>query len=351
MTSAASFRKILHEAGAVFDPHDGSPPLALDFGDWFAEHAAIVDGVALADYSDRTQIEVTGADRQSFLHNLCTNDVRGLVPGAGREAFVTSVQGKVLGHILIFCEPDQLVLETTGGQAQRLLRHFERYIIREEVIFADCSVDCAELLLAGPGAAGLLAGLAEVDPPTASLAHVEAEIAGCKVSLRRVGFVGPQGVLISTTRDNLAVIWRAIREAGAKPCGHSAVECARIEAGWPDYGRDINSDNLPQEVSRNATAVSFTKGCYLGQETVARIDALGHVNKSLVGICSSTNQRVALGSTLSAQGKEVGRVTSATFSPRLGKGLALAVVRRGHNAPGTLLESSAGPASVCPLPV
>ena len=330
--------------------HAGQPA-ALDFGDWLAEHAAIVDGAALADYSDRTQIEVTGADRQSFLHNLCTNDVRGLVAGAGREAFVTSVQGKVLGHILIFCEADGLVLETTAGQAKTLLPHFERYVIREDVVFADRGLDWAELLLAGPRAVELLAGLTSIDPPGDPLAHVQAEIGGCKVSLKRVGFVGPLGVLISAERDDLAAIWQSIRNAGATPCGRLAVEAARIEAGWPQYGQDITEENLPQEVSRNATAISFTKGCYLGQETVARIDALGHVNKSLVAVSSSTDQPPAPGSTLSADGKEVGRVTSATFSPRLGKGLALAVVRRGHNAPGAILESSVGLVSVCTLPV
>ena len=154
------------------------------------------------------------------------------------------------------------------------------------------------------------------------------------------------------------MITAALANAGAVPAGADAFEMARIEAGTPLYARDISDKNLPQEVNRDALAISFTKGCYLGQETVARIDALGHVNRVLVGVRFAGSEPPPPGTELTvteAQGSEgkatVGAVTSAAYSPRLGSSLALAYVRRGHTQPGTQLTSSAGPAQVVSLPL
>jgi folate-binding protein YgfZ len=137
-----------------------------------------------------------------------------------------------------------------------------------------------------------------------------------------------------------------LRGAGAIECGPAAIDAFRIEAGMPLYGRDITIENLPQEVNRNAQAISFTKGCYLGQETVARIDALGHVNRLLVGVRIAGKQVPSDGAELTIDGKAVGHVTSAAFSPRLGKAVALAYVRTTSAKPGTRLQSAAGEAEV-----
>ena len=145
--------------------------------------------------------------------------------------------------------------------------------------------------------------------------------------------------------------WPALVAAGARPCGHDAVEMARLEAGTPLFGQDITDKNLPQELARNAFAISFTKGCYLGQETVARIDALGHVNQTLCGLRFPAPHIPPPGTELTADGKVVAHVTSAAFSPRLGSPVALGFVRRGHDAPGTKLRSSLGEASVVELPL
>ena len=126
---------------------------------------------------------------------------------------------------------------------------------------------------------------------------------------------------------------------------------ARIERGQPYYGRDIHDRSLPQEVARDAQALSFVKGCYIGQETVARIDALGHVNKTLIGVKFAGEQVPAAGMELTRDGQPVGQVTSAAFSPRLSAPLALAYVRRGSNTPGTKLESPVGPGEVVGLPI
>jgi folate-binding protein YgfZ len=143
----------------------------------------------------------------------------------------------------------------------------------------------------------------------------------------------------------------ALAAAGATPCDPDAFHAARIEWGFPLFGIDISDKNLPQEVARDALAISFVKGCYLGQETVARIDALGHVNKTLVGVRFDGHTVPATGLELSASGNKVGEVASATWSPRLKAPLALAYVRRGSNTPGTRPTSSAGNAEVVALPI
>ncbi len=324
--------------------------VALHFGDPRAEYEALTRGCGVAPWLDRTQIEFTGDDRAAFLHNLCTNNVRVLPPGQGCEAFITNVQGKTIGHGHIFCGAESLVFDTVPGQAAKLLPHFERYHIREKVAFQDRTPDWCELLLAGAGTVDLLRRLAG-NAPDGRLSHADAALAGQSISLRRTDLCGPQTFLLSGEGPAIEAAWTALCAAGARPCGHEALEMARIEAGTPLFGQDISDKNLPQELARDALAISFTKGCYLGQETVARIDALGHVNQTLCGLKFEGADAPPPGTELTAQGKAAAHVTSSAFSPRLGAALALAYVRRGHDAPGTAFTSSRGAATVVKLPL
>jgi folate-binding protein YgfZ len=159
------------------------------------------------------------------------------------------------------------------------------------------------------------------------------------------------GFLIGCRRGDLQWICDHFRDAGASHCHHPAFEAARIEAGFPCFLRDISDKNLPQEVGRDQRAISFAKGCYLGQETVARIDALGHVNKLLCGLRFFQPAIPPRGMELLVGEKRVGEVTSATFSPRLGGPLAFAYLRRGHEKPGSRAASPLGPADVIALPL
>ncbi len=169
--------------------------------------------------------------------------------------------------------------------------------------------------------------------------------------MRRVDLTGPDGFEISAEAADLPAVRDALAAAGAEPCAAVAFEAARIEWGFPLFGRDISEKNLPQEVARDARAISFVKGCYLGQETVARIDALGHVNRTLVGVRFSSNGAPTPGMELTSDGATAGTVTSASYSPQLRAPMALAVVRRGKNTPGTRLQSAAGDSEVVALPV
>ncbi len=318
--------------------------------DWRDEYRALTEGAGFYDLGNRTQIEVTGADRASFLHNLTTNEIRKLPDGSGCETFFTTVQGKTLAHAFVFATPDSHVIDTVPGQAEILLAHLDHYLVSERVAFADLSRQRCEFWLAGADSEALWQRLTGAAPPQARLAHAPATIAGHAVWVRKAEISGP-GFLVATAAEDAVGIRAAIADGGAVECGLAAFSARRIEQGFPWFGQDISDKNLPQEVGRDALAISFVKGCYLGQETVARIDALGHVNKTLVGVRFATATLPEPGLALSTGGEAVGQVTSAAYSPHTGTAVSLAYVRRGSNLPGTRLESALGDAEVVALPM
>lgn len=325
--------------------------LATNAGDaWLADYENLVARAALVDLGHRTQIELTDADRASFLHNLCTNDVRGLAPGKGCEAFLTNVQGKTIGHIFAFAGPESIVISTVPDQGEKIMAHLDHYLVSERVSLSDRSDEWIELYLGGPQSSAVVAHAIDAEPPRERLAHTAATIDGRDAWIRRVELTSPDGYLIAATREDAEAISAAVQKHGAATASHEAFEAARIEHRFPLFARDITDKNLPQEIGRDSLAISFKKGCYLGQETVARIDALGHVNQSLVAVKFDGASIPTAGTVLSSDGQAIGHVTSATFSPSLGQPLALAYVRRGHNAGGTRLESPVGAAEILTSP-
>lgn len=273
-------------------------------------------GGGIVDVSDRTKLELRGVDRVKFLNSFCTNDVKRLQPGESCEAFVCNVKGHVLAHINVLCRDDALWIDTVAGQGEKLSAHLDRYLIREDVQIADRTTDFDAVLAFDNQAEG-------------SFRLRFGEIAG-------------------------SLLWLAKGESLTSDLAYGSretLEILRIEQGYPWFGVDISEENLPQEVDRNQHAISFTKGCYLGQETVARIDALGHVNKTLSGLAFSGEDVPIAGSELRADDKSVGHVTSACWSPKANAPLALGYVRRGYQTPGTKLASPVGEATVVALPV
>jgi folate-binding protein YgfZ len=315
------------------------------------QYEALTRGVGFAPLSGRTIIEVTGSDRVQILQSFTTNDVKRLQPGQGCEAFVTNSQGKTLGHVWIFCESNRHLLDTVPDQASVLIDHFNRYIISEDVTLTDKTGDCVDLLVAGAGAEPLLSKLAGAPLPRELLDSGSFKIAGRDVTICRVQYAGPLSYLVRTSHSEAAAVSDELAQASAVRCDHNTIESARLEAGFPLFGLDITPDNLPQEIARDAQAISFTKGCYLGQETVARIDAIGHVNRLLVGIKFGSSQIPDRGTELLVDGQKIGEVTSAAWSPRLQAPLALAIVRRNCAKPGNELETKLGQAVVVGLPL
>lgn len=314
-------------------------------------HASAV----VLDLSPQTEFIITGADRVNFLHGFCTADIKKLPPGHGCEAFVTNHQGKAAGHVQIFAEPDRLVVTGAAGQAERLIPHLDRFVISERVEFQDVSSSRVHLLLAGPQAGDVLTHCG-IQPPAERLQHSAVNLAGYEVSLRRVDYLAalPAFVLSIATEAKEAVI-KALVAAGAQqgdPMNSAlAWEMARVEAGYPLYGQDITEDNLPQEVARDAQAINFNKGCYLGQETIARLDALGHVNRVLTGLKIIGEKELDRGETILLGEKKIAQITSWVMSPKLQAPLALAYVRTLHATPGKRLAFPGGEAEVVKLPL
>lgn len=330
--------------GGVLAPDAAANPRVLHFGDPHAEYHAARGSAALFDLSGRTQIELTGDDRQKFLNNFCTNAVAGLQPGQGCEAFLLNVKGRILGHVFVFATPDAFWLDTVAGQAESVIAHLDRYLITEDVQFHDRTDELGQLFLCGPQASDVLgqcdAQIEALKPYEHRTAHVHGE----PVAVRRLDWLDVPGFQIIAPREPLARIWQWARDGGALPAGAAVWHALRIEAGFPLYGVDMTDDNLAQEAARTEQAISFRKGCYLGQEPVARIDALGHVNRELRRLRLEHEAAPPAGTVvLSADGRqEIGRVTSSAVSFQDNRSVALAYIRSGFTTPATAAAVQAG---------
>lgn len=295
------------------------------------QYNAMQHGRATAGLPGWSSFTLTGADRGRFVNNFCTNDVKSLAPGDYRETFFTDVKGRIIGHGVLYADDDRLIFIGPPNQSAALIQHLDRYIIREDVQLHDSTADFAILFLS--------------QRPTSESALTAAKF----VSWPRIGR-GESGILLVQRHDADKAL-ETLRQLGYLTVDPETFSAARIEAGLPLFGVDFDSNNLPQEVNRNREAISFTKGCYLGQETVARIDALGHVNKQLMGVRFSHAAAPEPGAELKHAGRVVGTVTSVAVSPRVGAPIAIAMIRREATSPGTHLESSAGQAEVVELPL
>jgi folate-binding protein YgfZ len=303
--------------------------------DFQREYTIATDGAGLFSLEGWSTIRVTGGDRAAFLHNMCTNDVKGLAAGSGCEAFFTDVKGKTAGHAFILAGADEMRLVLPGAHAEPLLRHLDRYIIREDVQLSDESATtrwtltgrhCGAVLdQLSPEAGGL------VEPWSHTITPCEA----ADVTVVRCDLPWCGGYLIGMAPSDLDSVYAALVNCGASVTSVLVWHTIRVESAWPMWGVDFDGSNLAQEAGRDQSAIHFRKGCYLGQETVARIDALGHVNKKLVQVQFNGDDVPEVGAELSAAGQLVGRVTSSAWSPRLRSPVALAMVKRGANDPGS----------------
>jgi folate-binding protein YgfZ len=294
-----------------------------------ADYELLVESAGLLDRSDRTKLVVRGGEAVDFLQGQVTNDVEALAPGSGCYAAILTHKGKLRTDLRILREDDAVRLdcEPLGGAV--LLHTVETYSLGRDVSFEDRTSQISILALVGPAAADAL----DAAPPPDEHAFVH----------------GEHGIYVRTALgvDVFTADPEAARAALDVPeVSEDVVECLRIETGRPRLGLDMGADTIPQEAGINDRAVSFTKGCYVGQETVARLHYKGKPNRHLRGLRlsapASRGDEVVLGE------KAVGRVGSACESPRLGP-IALAIARR-EAAPGADVLVAGSPATVVELP-
>ncbi|MGH7359035.1 MAG: aminomethyltransferase family protein [Candidatus Rokuibacteriota bacterium] len=329
------------QTGATFAEIDGWL-VPAHYADLRAEHEAVRERAGLIDRSERGKIEVTGKDRATFLHGLVSNDVKGLAPGQGNQSALLDVHGKVTALLVVHCLADRLVLETDGRQGEHLLSGIDRYLFSERAELEDVTAAWGILTVAGPNARKIVEQtLGAALPDLSPWHHVVVPWEAGELRVVRAEEAGEEGYDVWTQPAGLSRLWERLREAGAEPIGREAWDVLRLEAGEVRYGVDVDGSTLLLEAPLDH-AYSLSKGCYLGQEVVARVTYRGHVNRKMVGFRFADARVPPPGAPVVLAGRRVGRITSAAVSPALGVTLALGFLRREHWEPGTRVEVQGG---------
>jgi folate-binding protein YgfZ len=312
-------------------------------GSFETDYETATERCGLLDRSERGKLALTGPGAKEFLQGQVSNDVLALTPGTGCYATFLTPKGKMLGDLRILDAGQELLLDTERPALQELFDMIRRFSIGHDVVLHKRTLERGLLSLIGPAADDVLANAGSGPLADAEHDHALAHLGGPEVRTIRTDI----GIDVLCDGDAVDGVRSALFDAGAAELGEAAAECVRIELGRPRYGIDLDDSVIPQEAGLNERAVSFTKGCYVGQETVARLFHRGKPNRHLRGLRSAAP--IPPGTVLAHAGREVGKVTSSANSPRLGP-IGLALVRR--EAPiGTIVSAGpAGDAEVVALP-
>jgi folate-binding protein YgfZ len=377
-----------HGLGARFAELNGAEVVA-DYGDWLAEHAALRETAGVIDLSFRSRICLTGADRVRFLHGQVTNDVKKLHPGEGCYAAITTAKGKMESDLNIFVLAEELLLDFEPGLTGKNSARLEKFIVADDVQIVDAAPHYGLLSVQGSRAVEVVVALNLVGRDALPRVQADVQVSPTIVKISdatlgeiylvnnsrlegRAGSplpaVGAHGVTrtanfgfdlfvpnnsLGAVADKLIA---AAKQIDGRAVGWTAFETARIEEGIPRFGADMDGTNIPLECGIESRAVTYNKGCYIGQEVINRIHSVGHVNKELRGLrlADDLPSLPMRGDKLLHAGKEVGHVTSAVKSPVLNANIALGYVRREANQIGNELKlrTTAGDsmAKIVPLP-
>ena len=339
------------QGATLAEYHGGIVPSR--FTDPLHEHLAVRAAAGLFDFSFRAKFALTGRDAQKFLHRIVSNDIKRLSAGEGTYATLLNPQGQILADLRVYAAQDRLLVDTDADLRAKAMATLRRYIIGDQVQAEP--LDTCALAFEGPKARGLLEKTLHEDlPAMKDFDHFATNYAGFPVRVVRISNTGEEGYEVWAAPKVMMGLWGAACGQAPSydmlPCGTEALESLRIEAGIPRYGSELGEDTLPLEANL-MNALSFNKGCYIGQEIVERARSRGHVNWKLAGVTIESSQLPTPGEKLTFDGKEVAEVTSACASPSLRKTIALAYIRREHLEDGTRLQTASGAtAEVTTLP-
>jgi len=332
----------MHRArGAELVEQDGWI-LPARFGAPLEEYEAVRSAVGLLDMCDYTALSVTGPDRVSYLQGMVSNDVKKLAPGSGVYAAVLDVNGKILADLRVLCAEESFIILLKESLKEKVIAQLNRYLVADDVEISDTAGRYGMISLQGPHALLLLSAVApHQDSPVHRVDHRLLRIAEREVRAIRATHTGEEGFDLLMEVGDLAPVVGEIERAGTalalRWTGLQAQEILRVEAGLPRYGIDMDEDNLLLETGLNQS-VSFNKGCYIGQEVIERVRSLGHVNRKLAGIALNGENPAQRGDKIHSEGKEIGRVTSSVFSPKIGRPIALGYVHRDYLETGTTVS-------------
>lgn len=353
------------QLGAKMFVQDGwSVP--ANYGDTLLEYASVREGgVGVIDLSPRGRMLVRGTEAIQFLNGLITNDMKTLAENSWMPAAFPNVQGRLIASVRVIRLPDKesdqtslaelpprgaqenisptFLIDTEPATHERVLKTIERFTLAGDFRVRDVTAETALLRVQGKKSASIVrsvlgeeaAGLAA--PGALQMTWQERDVA-----IIRATHTGEDGFDLILNAGEIISLWDALRAAGARPVGYDAFEILRIEAGLPRYGIDMDETNVVTEAALD-DAVSYTKGCYVGQEIIARIKYRGHVAKKLSGIKFNQPGKVEPGAVIkSMDNKEIGRVTSSTYSPHLGHTVALGYLKYDYLTPDTSVKVLAG---------
>lgn len=364
----------------LFGEYAALEPALMDYHGWeiaarFSsveeEYQALHDGAGLVDLSHRGRLAVRGEDAPRFLHGMVTNEVQELEIGHGNYAFVLDPKGHILADARVLrLDAESYLIDCEPQLLEVIRKQLDDHIIADAVELEDQSAQLACVAVEGPRAAEVIQRAVGIDvPQMAAFEHVRCE--DRQIRLVRASASGTEGYLILAAPEKAAEFWRnalaterndidmsfrraqrtlnETSEADARPVGFEALEIRRIERGTPRYGMDMDAKTLPQETGQ-MHAISFTKGCYIGQETVERIHSRGHVNRLLVGLRFPEQCEMAREMMVLVKGHPSGFTTSVAYSYSLGQTIALAYLRSDNAAPGTAVQVNNQDGEVAELP-
>jgi glycine cleavage system T protein len=305
------------------------------------EYEAARRGVGLVDRSHVGRLRLTGEDGLDLLNRLSTNELEDLAVGQGRSTVLTSNKGRILDLLLVLNRSDHLLVITSPESRQKVADWIDFYTFTEDVAVQDVTEDTAMLAVMGPGAAGLLESLGVSDIGTQErYQSVSAAIGDTETVVVRTDFAGPPAFELIVPAPDGTRLWQELLKKGApeglRPVGLEALEIVRVESGVPLYGREMSEEVNPLEANLKGS-ISFNKGCYIGQEVVARLDTYEKVQRYLVGLRWDSDTVPPPGTDLLADGKKVGKITSAVALPEKGRGIGMGYVAKAHARPGVRL--------------
>ena len=347
------------QLGATFEEVTGWE-VPAHYGDVSAEHRAVRQAVGIADLSHRGKLRVTGEDRVKWLQSVISNDILPLQPGQGRYSSFLTHKGKMLTYFRLYMLTETVMLEDVGEIGDTTFQSLRKFLLYgTKAKMENCAESWGLLLLSGPKAAHVVQSAFGVDvADLAPVDFVSAQIGGHPALVLRTEETGEVDIEVLVPTESLLTAWTSAMQAGSKfgikAFGNHAREALRIEAGFPKAGPDLNEEIVPPEAGLEGKAFSLNKGCYPGQEVVARMDTYGNVRRKLVGLVLQNSAVPPHGAKLYSGDREVGWISSATHSPQLNKTIALGFPLRDFSKPETELtvefDGSRHPATIQTLP-
>ena len=334
--------EIHHALGATLTESYEEWELVGHFTDPHQEHCAVRQGVGIVDLSHRGRLRLTGSDRAAYLHRIISNDVEGLAVGEGNYATILTNRGKIIADMNVYVFEDSIGIETNAGTTLGLYQELDKYLIADDVTIEDFT-ECTGIVgVHGPKSSELLQEVYGFDVGDLREYHnVVHEIDGRRIVCVRTNETGEVGYNLCAIAESIEWLWDTIltkgRAFGTAPIGLTALNSLRIEAGIPRYGVELDDSIFPGEAELEQ-AISFEKGCYIGQEIVARMKYRGHPNRLLRGFEIMSDTLPKSGDRFFDDDKEIGWVTSVVVSPTLGKTIGMGYIRVAFTDEGSQVE-------------